>query len=243
MAWRDGNASERNDPPSPNHHWTRNYNSPIQTAHTSVMIDDRLRRYMDPPLDKVAWLLRESKITASQVTVGGFILGLTVIPALAFQMYFLAIVIIVINRIADGLDGAIARQRGITDLGGYLDIVLDFIFYSAVIFGFCLAQPDQAIYGAFLIFSFIGTGTSFLTLSIFAAKRSMSTELRGTKSIYYLGGLTEGFETIMAFLVMCLFPAWFWLVASIFGTLCWITTLTRIITSCKLLGPHPGNNA
>ena len=205
------------------------------------MIDDRLRRYMDPPLNKVARLLRGSKITANQVTIGGFLLGLAVIPALAFQMYFLAIAIIVINRIADGLDGAIARQHGVTDLGGYLDIVLDFIFYSAVIFGFCLALPDQATYGAFLIFSFIGTGTSFLALSIFAAKRSLSTDIRGTKSIYYLGGLTEGFETIVTFLMMCLFPAWFWLIASIFGALCWITTLTRIVTSYNLLKPYPNN--
>ena len=205
------------------------------------MIDDRLRRYMDPPLNKVARLLRGSKITANQVTIGGFLLGLAVIPALAFQMYFLAIAIIVINRIADGLDGAIARQHGVTDLGGYLDIVLDFIFYSAVIFGFCLALPDQATYGAFLIFSFIGTGTSFLALSIFAAKRSLSTDIRGTKSIYYLGGLTEGFETIVTFLMMCLFPAWFWLIASIFGALCWVTTLTRIVTSYNLLKPYPNN--
>lgn len=166
-------------------------------------------------------------------------LGLTVIPALAFHLYVLAIVIIAINRVADGLDGAIARDRGITDVGGYLDIVLDFIFYSAVIFGFCLALPDQAIYGAFLIFSFIGTGTSFLTFSIFAAKRSLSTDIRGIKSIYYLGGLTEGFETNFTFLLMCLFPAWFWLIASIFGTLCWITTLTRIVTSYRLLNETP----
>lgn len=196
---------------------------------------------MDPPLNKVARLLRGSKITANQVTIGGFLLGLAVMPALAFQMYFLAIAIIVINRIADGLDGAIARQHGVTDLGGYLDIVLDFIFYSAVIFGFCLALPDQATYGAFLIFSFIGTGTSFLALSIFAAKRSLSTDIRGTKSIYYLGGLTEGFETIVTFLMMCLFPAWFWLIASIFGALCWVTTLTRIVTSYNLLKPYPNN--
>jgi phosphatidylglycerophosphate synthase len=200
------------------------------------MIDARLRRYIDPPLNGIARQFK--KTTANQVTVGGFILGMAVIPALAFQMYVPAILIILINRFADGLDGAIARERGITDLGGYLDIVLDFIFYSAVIFGFCLAQPEQAIYGAFLIFSFIGTGSSFLALSIFAAKRSLSTDIRGTKSIYYLGGLTEGFETIVTLLLMCLFPGWFWLIASIFGILCWITTLSRIHMSYRLLGPH-----
>jgi len=194
---------------------------------------------MDPPLDAIARGLHNTGITANQVTITGFIIGLSVIPLLSFQLYMAALTAIIINRFADGLDGAIARDRGITDAGGYLDIVLDFIFYSAVIFGFCLALPDQALYGAFLIFSFIGTGSSFLALSIFAAKRSLTTTLRGTKSIYYLGGLTEGFETIVALVLMCLLPSWFWLIASIFGTLCWITTLSRIVTSYQLLADLP----
>jgi phosphatidylglycerophosphate synthase len=203
------------------------------------MIDAQFRRHMDPPLGAIARGLRNTGITANQVTITGFIIGLSAIPLLALQHYMAALAVIAVNRFADGLDGAIARDQGITDVGGYLDIVLDFIFYSAVIFGFCLALPDQALYGAFLIFSFIGTGSSFLALSIFAAKRSLTTNLRGTKSIYYLGGLTEGFETIATLVLMCLFPAWFWLIASIFGTLCWITTLTRIVTSYQLLADLP----
>ncbi len=206
------------------------------------MIDARIRRYIDPPLDKMAAHLRSTGITANQVTILGFLFGVTTIPLLAIHAYSLALAAVIINRFADGLDGAIAREQGITDAGGYLDIVLDFIFYSAVIFGFCLALPHQALYGAFLIFSFIGTGTSFLALSIFAAKRSLSTNLRGTKSIYYLGGLTEGFETILVLVLMCLMPAWFWLIASIFGILCWITTLTRIVTSYQLLYRLPAQN-
>lgn len=206
------------------------------------MIDARIRRYIDPPLDIMAANLRNTGITANQVTILGFLFGVTTIPLLAIHAYSLALAAVIINRFADGLDGAIAREQGITDAGGYLDIVLDFIFYSAVIFGFCLALPHQAIYGAFLIFSFIGTGTSFLALSIFAAKRSLSTNLRGTKSIYYLGGLTEGFETILVLVLMCLMPAWFWLIASIFGILCWITTLTRIVTSYRLLYRLPAQN-
>ena len=199
------------------------------------MIDAQLRKYIDPPLNHVAQFLHKTNITANQITIAGFLLGLTAIPLLALHYFIPALIMIVINRFADGLDGAIARDRGITDFGGYLDIVLDFIFYSAVIFGFCLALPNQAVFGAFLIFSFIGTGSSFLALSIFAAKRKISTTVRGTKSIYYLGGLTEGAETILVFSLMCLLPQWFWLIASIFGILCWITTITRIAASQSLL--------
>jgi phosphatidylglycerophosphate synthase len=150
------------------------------------------------------------------------------VPLIAFHFYLLALVAILTNRLLDGLDGAVAKQTVATDLGGYLDIVLDFIFYSAVILGFCLAQPDQALYGAFLIFSFVGTGSSFLGFAIFAEKRGISSEIHGSKSLYYLGGLTEGTETILLFILLCIFPGYFGPLALVFGLLCWLTTLSRI---------------
>jgi phosphatidylglycerophosphate synthase len=199
------------------------------------MLDAKLRQVIDPPMTAVAGLLTRAPITANQVTILGFVVGLTTIPLLATQHYLLAALAILINRLFDGLDGAIARQRGISDAGGYLDIVLDFIFYSAVVFGFALGHPSQAVYASFLIFSFIGTGASFLAFAVFAAKHKLSTQARGKKSIYYLGGLSEGFETIVALLLICIAPQWFWLTASVFGVMCWITTLFRVLSSFQLL--------
>ncbi len=199
------------------------------------MIDSGIRRHIDPAFNAVGLGLSSMGITANQVTVAGFVFGMMALPLLAFEMYYWALFVGTLNRVCDALDGAIARDQGITDLGGYLDIVLDFIFYSAVVFGFVLAQPEHAVYGAFLIFSFIGSGTSFLTYSIFAAKNNLSTEARGKKSIYYLGGLTEGFETIVTFILMCLFPEYFWLIAAIFGSLCWISTAGRIHSAVNTL--------
>ncbi|MCB1645851.1 MAG: CDP-alcohol phosphatidyltransferase family protein, partial [Pseudomonadales bacterium] len=165
----------------------------------------------------------------------GFLTGLFCIPLLWTGNYGWAASCIVLNRLADGLDGAVARHEGITDLGGYLDIVLDFIFYSAVIFGFALARPENALWAALLIFSFIGTGSSFLGFAIFAARRGLTTSLRGQKSLYYLGGLTEGFETIVCLLLMCLLPDWFPVLAAVFSALCWITTVTRILLARSIL--------
>ena len=199
------------------------------------MIDSGIRRYIDPPFNAIGRALSGMGITANQVTVAGFAFGMLAMPLLAFEMYYWALFAGTLNRVCDAVDGAIARDRGITDLGGYLDIVLDFIFYSAVVFGFVLAQPEQAVYGAFLIFSFVGSGTAFLTYSIFAAKNNLSTEARGKKSIYYLGGLTEGFETIITFILMCLVPEYFWLIALIFGSLCWISTAGRIHSAYETL--------
>jgi len=72
------------------------------------------------------------------------------------------------------------------------------------------------------------TGASFLAFAAVAAKRGITTAARGEKSIYYLGGLTEGSETIALFVVICLFPQHFAWFAWIFGALCWLTTSVRI---------------
>jgi len=199
------------------------------------MIDAQIRRWIDPLLNRAGNFLAVRGVTANQVTMLGFGLGVTAMLSIALQAYLLGLGLILLSRLCDGLDGAVARFTHSTDLGGYLDIVLDFIFYSAIVFGFVLAQPDHATAGAFLIFSFIGTGSSFLAYSTFAAKRGLTTSSRGQKSLYYLGGLTEGFETITCLILMCLFPSAFWVFALIFGGLCWLTTLTRIHTATKTL--------
>ena len=192
------------------------------------MLDPMMRRLIDPPLDAAGRGLAGAGIAANSVTWVGFAIGVGAVAALAFQQYWLALALILANRLADGLDGAVARHAGISDLGGYLDIVLDFLIYSGVVFGFALGRPDQALPAAFLIFSFVGTGSSFLAYAIFAAKRDISTDLRGRKSLFYIGGLTEGTETIALFVAICLLPQWFAWLAYGFGALCWLTTGARI---------------
>jgi phosphatidylglycerophosphate synthase len=200
------------------------------------VLDARLRRLIDPPLDRLSAPLVARGISANAVTVAGFALGLGAAAAIAGRAYLLGLALLLLNRLCDGLDGAVARRRGLTDLGGFLDIVLDFLIYAAVPFAFALADPAaNAPAAAFLIFSFMGTGSSFLAYAIMAAKRGVSTELRGRKSLYYLGGLTEGTETILAFVLACLWPALFPWIALIFGLLCWLTTMTRIAVAVQTL--------
>ncbi|MGF1702331.1 CDP-alcohol phosphatidyltransferase family protein [Photobacterium makurazakiensis] len=193
------------------------------------MLDRYAIKVIKWPLNTLSILPDKAGITANQVTLFGFLLGLLALPALAFEQYGWALGFIIINRIFDGLDGAIARRQGITDCGGFLDITLDFLFYSLIPFGFVLANPEaNAVAGAFLIFSFIGTGSSFLSFAIMAGKRNISSPVYKQKSLYYIGGLTEGTETITCFILFCLFPQHFALIAWIFGALCWVTTTTRI---------------
>ena len=200
------------------------------------MLDARLRRLIDPPLDRLAAPLAGRSLSANAVTVLGFVIGVGAAAAIAERAFLPGLALLLLNRLLDGLDGAIARRRGLTDLGGFLDIVLDFLIYSAVPFAFALADPEaNALAAAFLIFSFVGTGSSFLAFAIMAAKRGIATDLRGQKSLYYLGGLTEGTETILVLVLACLWPALFPWLASAFGILCWLTTATRVAVAVQTL--------
>ena len=193
------------------------------------MFDRHIRPIIDPISNHIGSGIASSGISANMVTITGFGVGVLAFVALTQSYFHLAFVLIVINRICDGLDGAVARRQGLTDIGGYLDIVLDFIFYALVPLGFAIAMPEHAIAAAVLIVSFMGTGSSFLTFAIFAEKRKITTDIRGKKSLYYLGGLTEGTETIAVLLAMCIWPQYFHIFAYSFACLCGVTTVTRIV--------------
>ena len=194
------------------------------------MFDHRLRPIIDRPLNAVARRAVRWGIGANQITLIGFGIGMAGAIAIALQQYLLGLILILASRAADGLDGAVARANGsASDRGGFLDIVLDFLFYSSIPFAFALAAPEQnAVAAAFLIWSFIGTGASFLGYAVIAEKRGISTDARGRKSLFYLGGLTEGAETILFLCLVCLWPQHFALMAWVFATLAWVTTATRI---------------
>ncbi|MCY4473482.1 MAG: CDP-alcohol phosphatidyltransferase family protein [Kistimonas sp.] len=173
--------------------------------------------------------------TANTVTLVGFGMGILALPLLIQQHYAAALVMILLNRVADGLDGAIARQTSPSDAGGFLDITLDFIFYAAIVLGFAAAQPaTNALAAAFLLFCFTGTGTSFLAFACMAAKNQLQPE-QPPKSLYYLEGLTEGTETLLFFGAACLWPTGFPVLAWCFGALCLVTTATRLLRGYRLL--------
>ncbi|MTI10016.1 CDP-alcohol phosphatidyltransferase family protein [Curvivirga aplysinae] len=196
------------------------------------MFDALLRPVIDKPLNLAARQIVKTNLSANAITWVGFFIGMGAAIAIAHGSFVLGLLLIAVNRIFDGLDGAVARLRGPTDFGGYLDIVLDFLFYSSIPFAFvAYDQTINGVAGAFLIFSFMGTGSSFLAYAIMAEKHKVTTDIRGRKSFYYLGGLTEGTETIVAFFVFCLWPEQFYWLALIFGMLCWLTTSIRILAA------------
>jgi phosphatidylglycerophosphate synthase len=163
-------------------------------------------------------------------------LGLAAALAIARQAFVPALLLLLLNRLADGLDGPVARRAGATDRGAFLDITADFIFYASIPLAFAVADPAaHALAAATLLAAFIGTGTSFLAFAVLAQRRGLSSAAYADKGFYYLGGLTEGTETVACFVAMCLWPQHFAPLAYVFAALCGVTLLARLATGWRLL--------
>jgi len=199
------------------------------------VLDGWMRRQIDPGLDAAGKRLAALGVTADAVTLAGLALGLAAAGVVAVGgPGWLALALVLGSRVADGLDGAVARARGKTDFGGYLDIVCDFAFYAAIPMAFVLRDPDaNAVAGAFLLASYYVNGATFLGYAVLAEKRGMQTQARGEKSLYFTAGLLEGTETIGFFLVLCLLPAWFAPLAWAFGGLCLVTAAARVALAVR----------
>ena len=194
------------------------------------MLDKAIQQALRPLMTQAARGLVRLGIGADAITFTGFALGMAAAAAIAFQHFLPGLALLMLSRLMDGLDGAVARATRPTDRGGFLDITLDFLFYAAIPLAFAIADPAaNALPAAVLLAAFIGTGSSFLAFAIVAEKRRLQSVAFPDKSFYFLGGLTEATETIAAFAAMCLWPGHFALIAYAFAALCAITIALRIV--------------
>lgn len=191
------------------------------------MFDAKLRPLIDPPLNAAGRILAKAGVTANGLTFTGLAFGLAGAAAIALGHIGWGLALILANRVCDGLDGAVARERGPSDLGGYFDIVADFAFYVSIPVGFGIVSAANTLPALVLVASFVLTGVSFLAFAVIAAKRGAETTAHGKKSFFYSTGLAEGAETIAVFIAMCLFPAWFALLAYGYAALCVLTVFQR----------------
>ncbi|MEM7701188.1 MAG: CDP-alcohol phosphatidyltransferase family protein [Pseudomonadota bacterium] len=191
------------------------------------MLDSKLRPLINPPLNAVGRALAGVGVTANILTFTGLAIGLAGAVAIAFGYLAVGLVLILINRVFDGLDGAVARVTGPTALGGYFDIVADFAFYVSIPLAFGVLDPANTLAALVLVASFVLTGVSFLAFAVTAAERRMSSEGHGKKSFFYSTGLAEGTETIAVFVAMCALPQFFTYIALGYALLCTLTVFQR----------------
>ena len=191
------------------------------------MLDAKLRPLIDPPLNAVGRILANAGISANMLTFTGLALGLGGAAAIALGNIWVGLALIIANRVLDGLDGAVARASTPTALGGYFDIVADFAFYVSIPLGFGVLASENSLPALVLVASFVLTGVSFLAFAVVAAEKGAQTDAHGKKSFFYSTGLAEGTETIVVFIAMCLFPAWFGVIAYAYAGLCVLTVFQR----------------
>lgn len=203
------------------------------------MIDGWARRKIDPWITGLARPLAALGISPDAITIAGCLIGLAAAAAIAAQAFATAVALILLSRLCDGLDGAVARLRGkVSDLGGYLDIVLDFFFYGAIPLAFAIAEPEtNALAAAALLFSFYVNGATFLAYAAIAARRGWKSEVRGPKSLYFTAGIAEAGETLAFFIAFCIMPQWFPQLALAFAILCMITASARILQAIREVRP------
>jgi phosphatidylglycerophosphate synthase len=202
------------------------------------MFDGVMRRILGPGLDRAGAQLAGRGHRPDTITYLGLAAGLLAAMVIASGWpAWIAILPLLLGRIADGLDGAVARAKGLSDWGGYLDIVCDMIFYAAIPLAFVLRDPNaNGLAGAFLLATFYINGATFLGYAVLAAKAGLETTRRGIKTLYFTAGLLEGTETIAFFVIICLWPSAFAVAAMVFGILCLVTALARILNAHAVFG-------
>jgi phosphatidylglycerophosphate synthase len=193
------------------------------------MLDRTATALIRPAVDALAVGLARAGVSANQLTVTGFAIGMIASLFIANNHYLTGTGLIFVSRLCDALDGAVARRTQTTDRGGFLDIALDFLFYASVPLAFAFADPSRnALAAAVLLAAFMGTGSSFLAFAVIAAKRNLTSTAYPDKSFYFLGGLTEATETLAFFAAVGVWPQHFAVLACAFAALCALTVAMRL---------------
>ncbi|HEY0300856.1 MAG TPA: CDP-alcohol phosphatidyltransferase family protein [Rhizomicrobium sp.] len=183
------------------------------------MLDAFLRQNLERYLEPVAARLAGWRVRADALTVSAFILTGVAAADIAHRQFLWGLGFLVAARLADSLDGAVARRTGPTVAGATLDIVLGLIATAVVPFAFALAEPERALAAMFLMLGLVaqaGAGTVPSAAPPLLLGRS---------------------EFFIVFAAACIFPQWFSLIAYIVGILCFLAAGRRVAKMFVSAGP------
>jgi phosphatidylserine synthase len=178
------------------------------------MFDARLRFALAPTFDAAARLIDFPLVTPNRLTALNLAAGLASAALAASQHWLLALVMWLLCRLADGLDGPLARRRAErrsphSGQGGFWDICADFIVYGATVIGVAIGASagHEAHWLPFMLvlFGYYINGASLLAFSSIAERKGK--QLNDGRSLSFLGGLAEGAETILVHSLWLIFPA------------------------------------
>lgn len=204
------------------------------------MLDTPARAMLRAPLDRIATLLDRSWITPDGLTLAGLAIGLSGAVAAANQRWYLALVLWLTSRLADGLDGPLARRRAATGegrtsgpAGGFLDITVDFVVYGSFVVGVGVGWGGDLLPFLVVLLGYYVNGAAFLAFSSIAERTRQ--RLDDGRSLSFLGGLAEGTETIMVHSLWCVFPTWAGSIAWGWGAVVSVSATQRIVAGYQTL--------
>lgn len=201
------------------------------------MLDATLR----PTKDRVLAPLARSvlgEVHPAVFTAASLLFTLGAAVAAWEQRPLVAVAFWLVGRLADGLDGAIARARGrSTDLGGLLDIVGDTIGYAAIPLGIAAGLDTRSgwIVVAVLLATFYVNAVSWTYLSALIEKRRTQAGGEMATSVAMPRGLIEGTETIIFFTLALAVPEIATEVLAVMAGLVAVTALERVLVARRLL--------
>ena len=202
------------------------------------MLDARARTLTGPVLDRVAAPLAQAGVHPLVLTGLGWLIGVGACVAVVLGLWWVALVLWLGNRLLDGLDGAVARHAsagaGPSELGGFLDIVADFSIYAGFVLAVAVRVPDARLACVVLLVAYYVSGTAFLALSSVLERVGDHRHL-DQRSLRFVGGLAEGTETVIAYVVFAVLPAYAEQVAYTFAVLVAITSVQRVVEGVVVL--------
>jgi phosphatidylglycerophosphate synthase len=197
------------------------------------MLDTAVRARIAPGVDTVAAALDRRGVTPGALTAAGLLVGVGACVAVAVGAWAWALALWLANRALDGLDGAVARRRGPTDLGGMLDFLADFVVYGGFVVGVAIAEPDARVACTALLAAYLLNNVALLSFASLVEKRGLA--FGDERSLRFTSGLTEGTETIIAYILFCLLPQHAAAVAWTFGAMVMITVGQRVALAVRSL--------
>jgi len=199
------------------------------------MIDTELRRSLAPTFDRAAQRLAHRGVAPIALTIAGLVLAVAAAAAAASAAWTLALVLWLVSRVFDGLDGPVARATdGGTPLGGWSDITADLAAYGAFVAGCGIGNPDARVACLVLLTAYYVNGGSLLALSATATERGI--DRPDERTFHFTRGLAEGAETIVVHAAMVLLPASMAAIAWGFAAVVLITIAQRVRRAVRVLG-------
>lgn len=187
-----------------------------------VMLDAPVRKIFASPLDPLAVAMTRAGIRASTITLVGFMMGLGAIAFIITEQYASALFFLALNRVCDILDGMIARVKGPTAIGGFLDATLDLLIFAMIPFAFAMARQQDALAATFLLLGFVVAAVPVLAVRIFSPQRSWGED-------FVLCGHTENFVLVV---LLCVAERWtFTPLAYLYGSLCFLSCGISIVSA------------